>query len=94
MGRGLAQKRFNDWRKAKRKKRIDLEKYPNSDIYPWYSNLHQYSKNKVHCSCPQCSAKTRNKGKRRQSAAGWTKSINYSISDLKKIEKLILDEDE
>ena len=29
--------------------------------YGMYDNLHQYSKNKIHCSCPICSAKTNNK---------------------------------
>ena len=37
-------------RKALRKRRIARE------ICGWemYDNLHQYSKNKVHCSCPMC----------------------------------------
>ena len=34
--------------------------------YGMYDNLNQYSKNKNHCSCPMCSAKTRNKGHRRK----------------------------
>lgn len=27
----------------------------------FYDNLHQYSKNKIHCSCPQCRGKIKNK---------------------------------
>lgn len=22
--------------------------------FPWYNNLHQYVKGKIHCSCPRC----------------------------------------
>ena len=71
-------------RKALRKRRIARE------IFGWeyYDNLHQYSKNKVHCSCPDCSAKTRNKGKRRQKVNGWYPSINYKHSDLRKLTRL------
>ena len=41
-------------RKALRKRRIARE------ICGWeyYDNLHQYSKNKIHCSCGLCRAKT------------------------------------
>lgn len=68
-------------RKALRKRRITKEVYHEVS---YYDNLHQYSKNKIHCSCPLCSAKTRNKGKRRKSARGYEKSINYKFSDLRK----------
>lgn len=53
-----------------------------------YDNLHQYSKNKIHCSCPLCSAKTRNKGRRVNMCNNWAPSINYSISDLKKVQSM------
>ena len=61
--RTRAERRSNDWHKAIRKKKI-------SDIYcgtvidgeyvvhGWYRHLHQYSKNKIHCSCPLCRCKT------------------------------------
>ena len=91
--RSRAWRRHMDFRKAIRKRRIDLQ-----DFYYWYSyapdgvmdfssgagmyhNLHQYSKNKVHCSCPMCSPKTRNKGHR--SRKNYNPSINYKISDLR-----------
>jgi hypothetical protein len=63
--------------KALRKRRL----YPD-----YYNNLHQYSKNKIHCSCPLCSCKTNNKGGR----AGhcWAPTSNYKISDLRKINRL------
>jgi transposase-like protein len=73
-------------RKALRKRRIAKEIYHNwsnsfGDEWEYYNNLHQYSKNKIHCSCPLCSAKTRNKG-RRAKHANWGRSINYRRPDL------------
>ena len=71
-------------RKALRKRRIAKE------VCGWemYDNLHQYSKNKIHCSCAACQQKTRNKGKRHARDSGWYPSINYKISDLRKLDKL------
>jgi hypothetical protein len=64
--------RYKSSMKALRKQRI----YPG-----YYDNLHQYSKNKIHCSCFLCSAKS-NKYR------GRGISINYKISDLRKIDRL------
>ena len=72
-------------RKALRKKRLAKEIYYNEKEYPYYNNLHQYSKNKIHCSCPMCSAKTRNKGKRRYKAGNYMRSLNYKMSELKRL---------
>ena len=44
-----------DYKKAKRKARIDLAR--SCDGLPLYDNLHQYSKNKIHCSCQLCRGK-------------------------------------
>ena len=69
-------------RKALRKRRISKEYgywSPNSRG-EHFDNLHQYSKNKVHCSCPLCSTKTRNKGRRDRK--NYQRSINYKKSDL------------
>jgi rubredoxin len=85
--------------KALRKRRIDhdiycqyyyrgTEKDPEAG---YYKNLHQYSKNKIHCSCPMCSAKTKNKGNSKQK--GMAPSINYKISDVRKIQKLEYEEE-
>ena len=68
MTRTRVWRRYKDYTKARRKRMIDLA------IYHWrdtpintmdfnftggfYKNLHKYSKNKIHCSCPLCSAKT------------------------------------
>lgn len=44
-----------DYKKAKRKSKIDLAR--SCDGLPLYDNLHQYSKNKIHCSCRLCRGK-------------------------------------
>ena len=77
--RTSAEKRHNDWKKAIRKRNITRNWHLKQD---YYDNLHQYSKNKIHCSCPMCRAKT---GKRKS----WgTNSKNWSISDEKRIEEM------
>ena len=64
---------------AVRKKKIDSQ-YPYNVNHPYYDNLHQYSKNKIHCSCPDCRGKD------------WSYSENsleqYKISDRKKFHRL------
>ena len=70
------------WRKARRKQRLDHELSWGG--YYFYNNLHQYSKNKIHCSCPDCSPKTRNKGHRRYKAGNYSRSLNYKISEFRK----------
>lgn len=72
--------------KALRKKRIDSQVYDYDRDYGFYDNLHQYSKNKIHCSCPMCSAKTKNKGHRKKN--WWAPPHNYKISDVRKINRL------
>ena len=52
----------------------------------YYDNLHQYSKNKIHCSCPMCSAKTNNRN--RSGTRGWEPAKNWSITDKRKIENM------
>lgn len=42
----------------------------------YYDNLHQYSKNKIHCSCPLCRERRTNSSK------------TYSVSDQKKFENI------
>lgn len=44
-----------DYKKAKRKTKINLAQ--SYDGLPLYDNLHQYSKNKIHCSCRLCRGK-------------------------------------
>ena len=77
-------------RKALRKKRLTEEVYYNGKEYPYYNNLHQYSKNKIHCSCPICSPKTRNKGRRDRK--NYMRSLNYKASELKR--QISMDDEE
>ena len=70
-------------RKALRKRRISrYDYYYRVEEKDYYDNLHQYSKNKVHCSCPACQTKTRNKGHRRYRKGGYHRAINYKRQDL------------
>ena len=59
MERTRAENRFNSRRKALRKRRIDRQTQGHYSTTPYYDNLHQYSKNKVHYSCPWCSPKSK-----------------------------------
>lgn len=77
--------RAKDWSKALRKYHIDRDK--SADRWPlFYNNLHQYSKNVIHCSCPLCSAKTNNKC--HNGPRGWAPNKNWSIVDQKKIDSM------
>ena len=67
--RTRASRRRKDYVKALRKKRISDNYCGN---YPYYHHLHQYSKNKIHCSCPLCASKSKDK-------AGY----NLKISELR-----------
>ena len=71
-------------RKALRKKRLAREIYHSWKSFEWdyYDNLHQFSKNKIHCSCPIFSRKTRNKGHRRYRKGCYHRAINYKHQDL------------
>lgn len=97
MHRTSAERRHNDYKKAKRKQDICIHEYG----WEYYDNLHQYSKNKIHCSCPACSAKTntrKSKGNGPVSSRYANHHFgtsnerygkkNYKTSDKKKIQKL------
>ena len=69
-----AYNRHMTWKKAIRKKKLDdAIGWPG---HPMYDNLHEYSKGKIHCSCPMCSAKSNNKGKRRRLHGNYAPSWN------------------
>lgn len=106
MSRPRAWRRYKDYTKAKRKREIDIHcnwwpiNYTSLFNYEFlnnrkgmYNNLHQYSKNKIHCSCPDCSPRTRNKGRHRNTK-NYAPSINYSMMDLKKQQSMDADEKE
>ena len=79
-----ATRRKNNWRKAKRKEWIVHHVY----CWPegWYNNLHEYSKGKVHCSCPLCAAKTNPKRKRI--------SCGYNCKDSRRINEMEYEEND
>ena len=78
--------RAKSWTKALRKYHIDRNKSGSGTYIPMYDNLHQFSFNKIHCSCNLCSAKTNNK--KHNGPRGWEPSKNWSISDQKKINSM------
>lgn len=84
-------------RKALRKRRIARQLYHcwgawlRDNGWEYYDNLHQYSKNKIHCSCPYCSSKTRNKGSRRYKSGNYNRALHYTAADIRKVQKM--DED-
>ena len=74
MAKDRGERRKINFLHAVRKKKIDRQ-YPLGDKYPMYNNLHQYSKNKIHCSCPDC---------RGYSTGHGNKSVEqYKLSDQK-----------
>ena len=84
--RNMAEKRHNDWIKAKRKRKISQEVYGTD----WYDNLHQYSDNKIHCSCGMCARyrKTNNRGRKRKIHGNYAPSKNWSVKDERRIEEM------
>ena len=90
-----AERRKRNWKKAIRKRRIAKEIYPSisEDSKEYYDNLHQFSKNKIHCSCGFCCAKTRNKSEsRRKIPHNYAPNYNPSIRDKKSLERLDYEE--
>ena len=85
-------KRTSDKPKSRFKKHISDNFWLHASDYPYYDNLHQYSKNKIHCSCPMCSPKTKNKGKRARK--NYNPTHNYKPSDLRKKIDMDLQEEE
>lgn len=88
MYRTSAERRHNDWTKAIRKMKICRDNYGQQ----YYDNLHQYSKNKIHCSCPMCSAKT--KGNFLWGSSSRHNGKNYSIKDLKRYDEMMYELEE
>ena len=69
----------------RRKKRI-VSHYWGADEFPYYKHDGMYSKNKIHCSCPLCAAKTNNKGCKWKCGSGQVK--NWKHSDLQRLQLL------
>lgn len=70
-------RRKNSVHKARRKQRIS-QFIPDGLVH--YDNLHQYSKNKINCSCQYCAFNHKKKG-----------YVNRPISDMRNIEKMDYD---
>lgn len=85
-----AQKRHDDFTKAIRKKNICEQHYG----FEYYHNLHQYSKNKIHCSCPLCRAKTSGKKNYYGSNKHKQNGQNLSLQDRKQFDDMNLQEKE
>lgn len=84
--RTRAERRHNDWTKAWRKRHISDQYSCWGPDEHWYPYVHQYSKNKIHCSCGVCSRyhKTNNKGHRRKIHGNYAPSYNPSMRDRRK----------
>ena len=72
--------RKNDYRIIERKKRI-LESYSKEVLEGWTNNqFHRLAKGKIHCSCPMCRSKTRERGWKHSDqvklAKGWSDNMN------------------
>lgn len=76
-----AERRKKNITKAKRKRNIDLSVSYSDD--PLYKNLHQYSKNKIHCSCPLCAFNHKKHG-----------YTTYTVQDLKRFDEMKNQEEE
>ena len=80
--RTKSEKRRNDRKAAVRKYRIIRDVWHDDEYAAALietRGLHALSKNKIHCSCPMCSAKTKRDG--------------YKVSDIRKIERASFVED-
>lgn len=66
--RSRRERRKRDFKKAKRKEKITREVYHSMPLdeegWHWYNSLHQFSKNKIHCSCPMCSGSQKTNSKK------------------------------
>lgn len=72
MARTESERRHYDRIKALRKRRIVCDTWIDGSEFAESKSLHYFSKAKVHCSCPLCSAKTRRNG--------------YTIADRRKLD--------
>lgn len=96
MPRSRAWRRWKNFSKAHRKRELDKEltiplpDHADGSLQQWlfYKNLHEYSKGKIHCSCPMCSRKTNNKG----AAALYNGSYNPPMMDKRRDDAMDADE--
>lgn len=86
--RTRAWRRKKNAHKALHKKHISAYYCVNWD---WYNNLHQYSKNKIHCSCPICKTKTKTKHQFYGLGKGRYGGYNWKPSEIKDWERMEYD---
>ena len=90
MNRNKAEKRFLDRKKALRKRFITRNVYHLNEKdddkgEEYYDNLHQYSKNKIHCSDAYGGGKTNNRGRKKyygQACKLWKPSDAAKVQSL------------
>jgi len=78
--RTRAQRRKASVAKSLRKRRIDRAISPSGDA-PMYQNLHQFSKNKIHCSCVICRRKSNGRH-------AMSRKFCPTAADVRKLDKL------
>lgn len=76
-------RRKKDWHKALHKQRTVVSWGQNWQD-GWYNNLHQYSKNKIHCSCPLCACKS--KGRKVKRTFG--PAENWCMMDRRRLDEM------
>ena len=87
-------KRYQKAKHIKRKQRIIKEIYKDNE-FVWDKNQpNRLDGLKIHCSCPMCSAKSKNRGARRKHSWNWEPTYNWKISDWRKIEAMNADMEE
>jgi hypothetical protein len=99
--RSRAKRRHNDVSKALRKYNISKTHYGFLFLG---AELHKYSKNKIHCSCPMCAVKTNTKmyKSRGPNSRDMSKVMscrrygkkNYKASDIRRIDEMLYEEQE
>ena len=66
--RTAGDRRKKNYQKAVSRRNKDISRkisfeYGTAIVHPWYKHLHQYSKNKIHCSCPLCAFNAKRHGR-------------------------------
>ena len=80
--------RSKPFKRAMRRKHINRRKKIAQKLYgeDYEITDGKYDKGKVHCSCPMCSRKTNNKGRKRLKHGNYYPSKDWKHSDAQKIE--------
>ena len=86
MARTRSYRRRMRIKKARRKVKLIKEIWGYDDPY-LDRPLGFYSKNKIHCSCPMCAAKTNNRGH-------YGPTMNWRIRDRRQLDEMDYDEEE